>query len=55
MEEIARYDIYKKPFIVALGGGVVGDLAGFIAATYKRGIPYIQVPTTFLAQIDSST
>lgn len=40
--------------IIALGGGVVGDIAGFIAATYLRGVPLIQVPTTLLAQIDSS-
>ena len=40
--------------VVALGGGVVGDLAGFAAATYLRGIPFIQIPTTFLAAIDSS-
>ncbi|MBF0330604.1 MAG: 3-dehydroquinate synthase [Candidatus Omnitrophica bacterium] len=51
---ITRYAVDKKPFIVALGGGVVGDLSGFVAAVYKRGIPFIQVPTTLLAQIDSA-
>src|SRR5215831_8559220 len=46
--------VERTDVIVALGGGVVGDLAGFVAATYLRGIRLIQVPTTLLAQIDSS-
>ncbi len=54
IEKIARYDVNKEIFIIALGGGVVGDLAGFVAAVYKRGVPYIQIPTTLLAQIDSA-
>ncbi|MGH8751086.1 MAG: 3-dehydroquinate synthase [Burkholderiales bacterium] len=44
----------RKTTIIALGGGVIGDLAGFAAATYQRGVPYIQIPTTLLAQVDSS-
>lgn len=54
MERIARYDSPKGIFIIAFGGGVIGDLAGYVAASYKRGVPYVQVPTTFLAQIDSA-
>jgi len=44
----------RRSPIIALGGGVVGDLAGFIAATYMRGVPFIQIPTSLLAQVDSS-
>ena len=44
----------RKSPIFALGGGVVGDLAGFAAASYMRGVPFVQVPTSLLAQVDSS-
>src|SRR5262249_43048042 len=44
----------RDTLVVALGGGVVGDLAGFAAAIYQRGVPFVQVPTTLLAQVDSS-
>jgi len=54
LEWLAQKQITRSDCILALGGGVVGDLTGFTAATYLRGIPYIQVPTTLLAMVDSS-
>ena len=52
--ELARAGMTRADHLVALGGGVVGDLAGFCAATYQRGVPVVQVPTTLVAQVDSA-
>jgi len=52
--EMVRAGITRDDVIVALGGGVVGDLAGFCAATYQRGVRFVQVPTTLVAQVDSA-
>ncbi len=54
VERFAELRLGRDGAVVALGGGVVGDLAGFAAATYTRGVPVVQVPTTLLAQVDSS-
>ncbi|MCX6138378.1 MAG: 3-dehydroquinate synthase [Ignavibacteriales bacterium] len=51
---LLRHRISRRSTILALGGGVVGDLAGFVAATYQRGVSFVQIPTTLLAQVDSS-
>ena len=51
---MAQAHITRSDFVVALGGGVTGDMAGFAAASYLRGIPFVQVPTTLLSQVDSS-
>jgi 3-dehydroquinate synthase len=54
LEFLSVAGLERSDAVVALGGGVVGDLAGFAAATYLRGIPFLQVPTTLLAQVDAS-
>jgi len=53
-DELLRARCDRRTTLIALGGGVIGDMAGFAAASYQRGVPFIQVPTTLLAQVDSS-
>jgi len=53
-EEMIAAGLDRKSWVVALGGGVVGDLAGFVAAIYYRGLPFVQIPTTIIAQVDSA-
>jgi 3-dehydroquinate synthase len=54
LDQFAAHNLSRTSVVIALGGGVIGDVSGFAAAAYMRGIPYIQVPTTLLAQVDSS-
>lgn len=54
LEALSSFDFSRSDLLIALGGGVVGDICGFAASTYQRGIKYIQVPTTLLAATDSS-
>lgn len=53
-DDLIEENIDRGTLILSFGGGVVGDIAGFVASTYKRGLKYIQIPTTLLAQVDSS-
>lgn len=54
LTQMLRRNFSRKDLVIALGGGVIGDLAGFVAASYMRGIDFINIPTTTLSQIDSS-
>ena len=53
-EALTEHQFDRNALVINLGGGVIGDMGGFVAATYKRGIPFIQIPTTLLAQVDAS-
>ncbi len=54
LQQLARRAARRIPVLAAFGGGVVGDLTGFVAAIFRRGVPYVQLPTTLLAQVDSA-
>ncbi|QSA96196.1 3-dehydroquinate synthase [Methylococcus sp. EFPC2] len=53
-DELLARKFSRNATLIALGGGVIGDLVGFVAATYQRGVPFVQIPTTLLSQVDSS-
>jgi 3-dehydroquinate synthase len=53
-EEMLRVGLDRQAFVIGLGGGVIGDLSGFVAAIFQRGVPHVQIPTTLLAMVDSS-
>ena len=53
-KELSKHNFDRNSLLINLGGGVVGDMGGFAAATYKRGINFIQIPTTLLAMVDAS-
>ena len=54
LHQLATQEAHRDDVVVALGGGAVGDLAGFVASTYMRGMPFVQVPTTLTAQVDAA-
>ncbi len=54
LTDLSRQAAMRVPVVLAFGGGVIGDLAGFVASVFRRGVPYVQLPTTLLAQVDSA-